>query len=100
MDGEETRLKIFLRRNLGVDVFAREIFKLRVVLVVAGRGTGGGLVGEVDLVEVFVRDALELRGPRLGGRLGRDSCGHKGSHRYERKCGFHSASNSEPGVTR
>ncbi len=53
-------LKFFERRYLRIDILPRVILQLPVVLVIANKRPTRWSVGKVNLVEIFVRDPVEL----------------------------------------
>src|ERR1017187_3843519 len=91
MNRLDALFKALQRCNLRVDVLAREIFKLRIVLVIAHERSVGRAVVEVHLVKVLVGGGRELLLPVLRGCVRNDPSGHTSS---DRKCGNNSFHNS------
>src|ERR1035437_4102496 len=91
MNRLDALLKALQRRDLRVDALAREIFQLRIVLVIADKCSVGRTVVKVHLVEVLIGDGRKLLLPVLSGCVRSDSSGHTSS---DRNCGNTSSHSS------
>src|ERR1019366_4989145 len=91
MNRLDALFKALQRCNLRVDALAREIVKLRIVLVIANERSVGRTVVKVHLVEVLIGDGRKLLLPVLSGCVRGDPSGHTSS---DRNCGNNSSHNS------
>jgi len=92
MDSGDSLFEGLERGDFGIDAFAGVILQLRIVLVIADLGCGGGAVGKVHLVEVLVGGFLELLFPVGAGGMAGDGRRHTSSHGKQRENWFHFAS--------